>query len=236
MPNYVPDSNQIKTIMKLVERSPEGADYFCQRLETTFKNAVVLDKPVFQSMLDRVKSFRDQVVYNSELGADAWAAENISATLYQNYLQHSAELAVNEVSHQLTGDLGVEVAVGKGGEILRGYTDGGKPIVDPDLRDSLDKAFNAWLATNEIKTKDGILYKATIDGVIRQKEGGGEMVADAKKVQELIMDARDGLQNYFVEKQHIPTKDVVLLDYDTVVNSRATEPEKPTPTSSSTNH
>lgn len=234
MPNYVPDSNQIKAIMKLVERSPEGADYFCQRLETSFKNAGVLDKPVFNSMLDRVSSFRDQVRFNSELGADPWAAQNISATVYKDFHVHLAALAGIEVKHQLSGDLGVEVAVGNDGKILRAFIDGDQPISDTNLQEALDKLFNAWLAENNIKTKGSVLYEATIDGKIRQKEGGGDMVADAKKVEALLRDANKGLQSYF-EERGIPTKEVIQRDYSKVAEASAPAQEKSAPNRSAPN-
>lgn len=76
-------------------------------------------------------------------------------------------------------------------------------MTQPDSQtiDALDKLFNAWLTTNNIICKDGVLYKSTDMGDLLKSSDGSLQIVTPPEFNALIADPVKGLGHYAAENK-----------------------------------
>jgi hypothetical protein len=86
-------------------------------------------------------------------------------------------------------------AVSGDAQFIRSYMEGGKPV-DKDTQAALDVLFNAWLSTQQLISKDGVIYQSTPQGEIQKDSSGKPMIADPKKLKDDLNKLDTGFAAY----------------------------------------
>ena len=60
----------------------------------------------------------------------------------------------------------------------------------------MDTLFNAWLATNQLISKDGNIYEATEDGQIKLDQSGKPVRLEANAIREQIGNQTSGFEQF----------------------------------------
>jgi hypothetical protein len=151
-------------------------------------------------MIDNVKKFADSVE-DQKTQENPWSGEFTARSLFQAYQDSMAQNYVKDFANK---SITFDFSISDNAEVLRGYnTDDGLLSDEESL--PLDQLFNAWLADNDMLTKDGVIYQSTADGEIKQDEKGQNKRANAEKLRELIKDEKKGFSQY-VSKKSSSTK------------------------------
>jgi hypothetical protein len=169
--------------------SVQGAEY----LATQFKKILIAAKKLeeFGDVLQKVEDFVKYTKFKLLSSSQPWLGQSVATSGFQNMQANMASEAINDLKNMNIGpekEVGFHFAISDKSEFLRGYTSEGKAL-DAKSVESLDKLYNAWLAKNDIVSKDGILYQANKNGDIIKE-------ANPSDVKNLIDHSEDGLAKY----------------------------------------
>ena len=191
---HPPNSDAIKRCFDF----PESADYLLTRLIEKLRSVGLLDKA--HDLVEKVREFVDIVQQQHNLRGEPWSADlACERTDFQNLQAKLAQEARESLTATISEPMKMDFALSDMSQFLRGYSVDGKPL-DPALLDSCDKLFNAWLAENNLLSKQGDIYEITDDGKIRLDENGLPVKADPAKFKQLFTDPAKGFQAYLAKK------------------------------------
>lgn len=185
---HIPNSDDISKCMAVATK-PEAAEYCYARVTEVFKAAKKLDKSIVSSVMETVSDYVDYVIL-AHSGGNEWAGKS-PPSAFQNYQEGLATIAA-KIIHDKKVEL--DYAISDDSQFLRGYTSDGNAL-DDESASAMDKSFNAWLASNELYSKGGFIYKSPADGQMDMEEDDPVKV-NADEFRELIQDPNKGFEQY----------------------------------------
>lgn len=196
--NYLPYGDALKACFDLCKYSKEAADYFAEKFSEQISKASKEVREQSQEMLKIVKDFANNVGLSLS-SQNPWLPGGYQeATNFQTMQLHLAEEAATKLS-DATKEVQMDYALGNNGEFLRGYSVGGQVLQGENV-DAADKLFNAWLAENNLLSRDSALYQCDANGESLVDNAGNPVRANPDKVKELINDPTNGFQSYLQRK------------------------------------
>lgn len=195
----LPLKDELIKAMKVAEHSAEAAEYLGDR----FTDILVANKMEEQckEMLAQVKDFVQYVKFKEAATAQPWSGEVASSTDFQNMQANIATDTSNKLQGIIaaTDNLKLDLAINDNAELLRGYSGNGEAM-DPETVVALDKLFNAWLAQQNLVTKNSTIYEVNDQGEIKTDAKGNARKANPERVKALIADRQQGLVSYLAKK------------------------------------
>jgi hypothetical protein len=195
-----PTGEAIKKAME-VATTPEAAEYlaerFLNRITILGKELLKQGRPVWL----RICEWRDNVALQYSSNGEPWAGK-LGVPDFQNLQQNLAQKAVQEISSDVKGNIRMDYAISDSSQLIRGYG-AENPEEDGVVKNKVgffDKLFNSWLAAKNFISKDGIIYKGTEKGEILRDANGHPILAEPKKVRQLINDSENGYQKYLKDR------------------------------------
>lgn len=192
----VPEASDLEQAMKMATQSPEGADYFAERLESILDKFKLSKK--HSNLIEQAHNFAQQVkaLYSNQ--GENWDGIELPSTNLDKVVRDLAESANQHLKEQIKKDISMDYAIGDDAEILRSYSSEGSVIENPEEQAWLDSMLNAWLSDNGIITDDGVLYEKGSDSRFKTDQQGEPLRADANKVKDLF--SNKSFDNYMKNK------------------------------------
>ncbi len=194
---HVPLSSEISEAMKVAETSVEAANYLVERFIAIVKETKMMDKA--GELVSKLQDFAKYVDFKLNSSAQPWSGEMGQPSGFENMQDRMGSSAIETVKTHIHENVQLDMAINDKAELLRGFSSQGEALKDPVIVDALDKIFNAWLAKNNVISKDSSLYKVDINGKIL-KDANGQVKADVEQVKKLMNDPEKGLANYAESK------------------------------------
>lgn len=178
----IPERKELLKIFELVGVNVEAAEYFLQKFTEMVNQAGLQETSA--KLIKQMQDFVTMLRYRSEGGTDPWKGDTPSNG-FSNMHERLANDAVAVLGEAGVDSVNMDMAFNDLSEMLRGYKSEGKPL-NPKLQEALDKLFNAWLAKDNIVTKNSTLYECNSDGTIKKDANGHEVRANTEKIKEKI--------------------------------------------------
>ncbi len=176
----------------------ESVDYLLERLVKKLKSVGLLDGA--QDLVTKIKELAQVVHQLDSLRGNPHDGDPACfRTPFQNLQIKLAKEAQEKITNQILDQMKMDYALSNTTEFLRGYSVGGKPL-DPQLLDSCDKLFNAWLAEHGLLSKQGQIYEVMDNGEIKTDDKGEPIKADATKVRALLKDPVNSFEAYLGQR------------------------------------
>ena len=176
----------------------EAARYLHKKASDLFLSLGLMDKDSVKQVVSILDTHAKKLERAEELGTEnLWngkplpSAQEVSA-------DHAAKDLEKIMAETLVNNLTLDFAVGKGAELLRGYSANGASA-DPELVKVMDKLFSSWLAENEKISKGGVIYEGTKDGQLKRDKLGNPVKTDPEALREKIASKTDGFEPYVQE-------------------------------------
>lgn len=185
----IPLRDALLKAMEVAGKSVEAAKYLVERFTKILKDAGVLDQ--CQDMLDKVKDFAKYTEFKLLPSTQPWTGQPGEGSSFKNMQDNIAKDAVSQFKN-ISAQFKFDFAMDNQAHFLRGFSSGGNPL-DANSVKAMDNLFNAWLAENNMISKDGVLYQC-------DENGNKGKVANAAQVKELIGDAEKGFASYLDKK------------------------------------
>lgn len=196
----LPLKEQILEAMKVAETSEEAADYLVQQFKKIVTAAKVKDGA--QDMIQRLEQYRNLVKMKLGKIGEPWSGEPAWISNFQNMQANLAKAAADVlVSQGVSKNVHLDIAISESSKWLRAYSENEENL-DAKQVAEFDILFNAWLASNNIVSKDGAFYEVDIEGKIRENQQG-KIKVDPEIIKALIGDENSGYIP-FLEKKGIP--------------------------------
>lgn len=183
----LPNSNALKRIMELVERTPEAARYF----ERQFETLLIAAKLQSHEMRTVVNRFT-QGVQAQQGNSSLWWQGN-GVPLPQDNASNA--LAKERIRSLSAADVTLTIAISPDAQIKRGYLLDGQAVPMASSEETkLDDVFKFWLS------KHGLIYNE--QGVYRQTpdEHGHTPMLSGEALEVLMRDPKEGFKAYVKEK------------------------------------
>jgi hypothetical protein len=198
----VPLKNEIIAAMEVAKTTTDAADYLRDQFIKVLTDAKIVNES--KDIIAKVDEFVKYVHYSLASKADAWLGQLGEPSDFKNMQRNMAEnvsTALDESikDHHIKMPFKLDIAINDLSQLLRGYSSESKSL-DPEVVALLDKLFNAWLAENNIVSKDGVLYQSEANGDIKTDSRGKPLIANHDHVKSLLMDSKKGLIQYFQSK------------------------------------
>ncbi|EHL30769.1 hypothetical protein [Legionella drancourtii] len=187
-----PSTTEIKSAMEMAGSSIEGTEYLVSRIKKLAENSKLLSKSpeLKANVIAAIEQFAEYVKFKLTTHGQPWSGQRIETSDLKNMQKNIAESAAKELTGKLS-EVKLDYAVSEKGHYVRGYSSNNGAL-DSKSVESLDKLFNAWLASKDYVIKGGYLYSAN-DSV-----QGENMRISADVVKKLM--AEGGLQEFMAEK------------------------------------
>ncbi|WP_419419988.1 hypothetical protein ACNVED_01375 [Legionella sp. D16C41] len=203
-----PNKDAILKALEVASLTPEAAAYLYKRLSDTLSKVNI---EASDEVIKRVGKFVKDVNYRFDNRADSWGG-NLKAirTDFQNAQYNHGISSLKDVSSTLTdGNIKMDFAINDEAQLLRAFSIDGQPL-DAQTATALDNLFNAWLAENEMVSKDSVIYESEADGHTKVDKNGKAIKADAERVRQLIADRDQGFGQYLTDKlqRHVDDKNL----------------------------
>lgn len=174
----------MQSIKKAIEvaNMPEVAEYLHEQLKEIAAQLKLTDQ--IPTLLSDLKKYADRVAKAVGHKGDIWGGEFQAVSKFQNYQRALATQAAENIG---TDHITMHYAIDEeNAHFIRGYQgiDGNPP--PESTVNSMDTLFNAWLADNDMISRDGIIYEADEQGHIKKDETQGEVKAKADKIKQII--------------------------------------------------
>ena len=195
----LPVKEALLDAMSVAETSVEAAEYLATQFKEVLTKAKMLDK--YADILQKVEDFAQYTKFKLLSNSQPWAGQTFSSTDFNNM---QANIAIDAAKNLENMHIGTEnnvvfdFAINNQSEFLRGYSTEGKALNNKSV-ESMDKLFSAWLAENNLISKDSSLYKSDKNGKIVSEEGQN-IKANAEEVKALISDPEKGFEKYLSSK------------------------------------
>jgi hypothetical protein len=193
----LPDEAAIQKIIEVVGDTPEALQYFFDRYKEIIDQKHAGEK--LSSKLDEYYTLA-RCKFDSLPSSDAfWNGESPTVSS-QDFLENVSIEALKDLNPEIAKDIELHVAIEEDyGHILRGYSSQGEALSGSDL-DAMDKSFNAWLLSVDVKSQDSVLYACDEEGYIQYDKFGKPIVADTDKIHILLQDKEQGFAAYMGKK------------------------------------
>lgn len=183
----MPSTEAIGEAVKMViaGNTEEGAKYLRTALE---KKLIACDKlEAGQGLLAKIDGVVSYVQMRIKTGEKAWEGKVIDPSEYKTF-QDAVAREAHAILKDMLGKVGIvyNYAINDESNLVRGYsTEDGKTPDEAAVK-AFDDLFNAWLAENEMRNKEGYIYHTDGNGDIRQVEDEkGRKIPDKVNPQEL---------------------------------------------------
>ncbi|STY30956.1 Dot/Icm secretion system substrate [Legionella wadsworthii] len=199
----LPPREDLLKAMQNAERSPEAARYLSERVHqivdsSKFINKSPASRKVAEEVLKAVDEFTKFVEYKFEQGVKPWSGEMPEKSDFKRMQQGIAQEAVGTISQKQLPGIRFDFAISREGHFVRGYasTDNQAGPLGEDTVASLDRLFNAWLASKNppIATDNGYFYRADANGNRDNK------ALTAEEVEELMQDSAEDFKRYLADR------------------------------------
>lgn len=184
----LPTRQALLDAMRVGETSVEAAEYMATRFEEILTKAKLL--PQCQDMLDKVKEYAQYVSFKLLSSAQVWSGQERPISDYQNTQENKAEFLAAHMKGMTEG-LKLEIEIGEGAKILRGFSSNGKMVEGEQLKTS-DGLLEGWLAKNNLAISGG--------AVVKIDNAGNRTNTNPEEIRNLINDSEKGVAKYFAEK------------------------------------
>lgn len=160
--NRFPLTDEIGQAMKVGSTSIEGAEYVSSQVKKhAIKVKFLKDQPdtqekLFSALDEYVKFTRFKFTVRSQ---ELWTGKVVQASELQNFQNNIALDAAKNLAGKVT-EVTLDYAVSAEGHYVRGYSADDGSALDSATVSSLDKLFNAWLASKGYVIKGGYIYDA----------------------------------------------------------------------------
>jgi hypothetical protein len=202
-----------------VATTPESANYLYQRAEQEFKKQKILDKT--EPLLEALAKFAQYVQFKHDYTGNIWGGDK-RGTEMTDFQKWQAELARITSADLSNVSALLDYAVSDASQLIRGYSDNGTPL-DKQTSEAMDVVFNAWLATKNYISKDGIVFQSTESGEIQKDKAGNPIKANPAELRAAIKDLQDGFKSYAEDKNS--TLDVTVKEHPYTAPKKAQEKE-----------
>ncbi|USQ14006.1 hypothetical protein J2N86_01270 [Legionella lytica] len=156
--NRFPTTQEVKSAMETAGTTIDGAEYLASRVRDLATKSKFLSKnpELKENIIAAVDKFADYVRFKLTVNGQPWSGQQLETSDLKNMQNNLADAAVREMAGKVS-DIKVDYAVSAGGHYVRGYSssDGAVP---PETVGTLDKVFNAWLASKDHVIKGGFIY------------------------------------------------------------------------------
>lgn len=184
----LPTRQALLDAMRVGETSVEAAEYMATRFEEILTKSKLL--PQCQDMLDKVKEYAQYVSFKLLSSAQVWSGQERPTSDYQNTQENKAEFLAAHMKGMTEG-LKLEIEIGEGAKILRGFSSNGKMVEGDQLKTS-DGLLEGWLAKNNLAISGG--------AVVKIDNAGNQTNTNPEEIRNLINDSEKGVARYFAEK------------------------------------
>lgn len=184
----LPTRQALLHAMQVGESSIQGAEYMATRFEEILTKEKLL--PQCQDMLDKVNEYAQYVRFKLLSSAQVWSGHERPTSDYQNTQENKAEFLATHM-RGMTEGLKLEIEIGDGAKILRGFSSNGKMVEGDQLKTS-DGLFEGWLAKNNLAISGG--------AVVKIDNAGNQTNTNPEEIRNLINDSEKGVARYFAEK------------------------------------
>jgi len=196
MKKETPPKEAILDAMEVAETSPEAARYTADQYQKIV-TAAKADSSCAE-IVDKLNKFADLVAFKFLSTSQPWFGEPVETSDFKNMQANTAIDAAKNLEEEHK-NVTFGIAINDQSEFLRGYTADGKEMTATSV-ESYDKLFNAYLASNDMKSKDSILYEIDAKGAIKRDEQGNQVKANPEKAKELISNKEQGFDQYAASK------------------------------------
>jgi hypothetical protein len=155
-----PKSDEIQEAMKMAGGSIDAAEYLLKRIKTLADEAKFLTKApeLKANVIAAVEKFVEYVQFKLTANGQPWAGQHVETSDMKNMQKNIAEAAAKELTGKLN-EVKLDYAISEKGHYVRGYSSN-TGALDSESVASLDKLFNAWLASKDYLVKSGFIYNA----------------------------------------------------------------------------
>ena len=192
----LPSNESLFVCMKLAT-TPEAAEHLHEVLRQRLKQEKVLEKS--GPLLDAVQKYAEYVRFKHENPGKAWSGD-IQSVQMTDFEKWQTELARISGSEIVELNVLLDFAVSDKSEFIRGYSSEGQPLQKASGA-AMDVLFNAWLAGQQMISKDGVLYESTEKGEIKKDANGQPVKADPEVIKKLLSDEMKGFPNYAEQRK-----------------------------------
>lgn len=202
MPNPATPVIDKEILLKIIAiaNTPDAAEYFFSQLVKVTKAEDVIK--IGGQFVKNVRTEREE-------RANSWEGKDKVKTDFQHAQERHGVMALNEVKSDLVdGNIKMDFAIHDDlSHLLRAFTHD-KQSLSPEMASVLDKLFNAWLAENDMISKDSIIYEADEKGEEKRDKNGNPIRANAEKLRDLIGNEQEGFTSYLrkIFTQHMNDK------------------------------
>lgn len=174
-----------------IARTPEAIEYAFKKVSLYLKNHNLLDKA--EALISLLEQHVKHIGYQFR-ASKAWSGEPVESSEYKRLHAAIAEEEAQDLRplDSTVSDIEYGFSIDDKAHFLRAYTQA-EGDLSSEKRASLDKLFNAWLASNDLVNKDGII--STADDMGKPIE---QVKADEFK--KLLHDSKSGYCTYLKER------------------------------------
>ncbi|KTD21007.1 Dot/Icm secretion system substrate [Legionella lansingensis] len=178
---------------KEVATRPESANYFRDRFKNKVERAGMSEKG--KDAIAHVEAFAETVRLQREFKFDPWAGVSGPLSDFHNLQHNMAEEAAKKVASNVKGPITMNFAISDKSEFVRANSVDGKPI-DKDSNQGVDKLFNAWLAENNMISKESVIYQGNEKGQILHDSKDEPLRANPEDVRQMVSDKTKGFPHF----------------------------------------
>ncbi|RUR16231.1 hypothetical protein ELY21_13170 [Legionella sp. km535] len=193
----LPPKDILLQLMKLTGNSINGAAYFAQQFRQLLTDNNMLEE--CKDIMEKVDEFAAFVHHKLTPSKQHWFGDQNFLSDFQNMQENLANAAAKKLEG-LKGKINLDIAFGKFGELLRGYsaTDGSS-LSNTQVK-SLDTILNAWFSRQNNVSKGSKIYQADNNGEVITAANGQPMTGDSKNLIEKITNSDTGFESFMEDK------------------------------------
>ncbi|MCL9685159.1 hypothetical protein [Legionella maioricensis] len=187
--------------MSVAETSIEAAHYLAVQFKQLLTDAKMLEQ--CDDIMRKVQDFAKYTEFKLLSSSQPWLGQMAENSAFKNMQANMATEAAKKLESFGLGagkEISFDFAVNEQtSEFRRGSSEGGKALPSSAV-DSVDIAFNAWLAEKNIRSVESALYETTPDGKVKLDAQGKQVKANPEEVTKLINDPEQGFAKYMEAK------------------------------------
>jgi hypothetical protein len=180
----MPQTEALAKIMELSGTSMKAIKYFLAKFKERLTDPKMLEQ--YSGVQKKLQEYADLSERKLRPRTEIWSGKAGAATdfkwMHKNIKSDEEESIISE---GIPSDVILDVAIGDGAELLRGYSSGGKAL-DSNLVDSFDKILNACFAEGNVVSQGSILYQSDEHGQIKLDDQGNQVRATSAQLNVLI--------------------------------------------------
>lgn len=182
-PKNAPKTLAINQCMELL-KSPEIADYFYEKFETTLKELGLFDRS--PEIVEKVKAYVQGVHDQYGVDSDAsWQASEVKSD-FENLQENIGKRAFDKIRSVVDQFLRIDFAVSAQSELLRAFSKDGQPIKDRKLIEIIDQLVNSEFAKEGMVSKGSQIFEVDNHGNMIKDDVGNPVKAPPEKVKEVM--------------------------------------------------